>query len=251
MRTMLPTTQELTEVPLHGFRGTSEAAPLTRPRGLTVAISRQAGSRGTTIARKVAEILDWQIFDYDTLDYLVQNDTARAQLLADVPGDAQRWADSQLAHLQRERGLNVEGDALRLVRLLLAVAARGNAVIVGRAAGFMLPPETTVHARIIARLESRVAYMAQEFRLTRPEAVEEVRARDDRRALFLDHTLALDPNDLTAYDVVVNSDRLGVEAAAQFVGWAVRTKQMFVELAEPSEKRSLDTLDHLERSQLD
>jgi cytidylate kinase len=232
----MPTTPELAGVPLHGFRGEAEAAPLTRPRGLTVAVSRQAGARGATIARKVAEILGWQFFDHDTLDYLAQNDTARAQLLADVPADAQRWADAQLAHLQRDRGLNAGGDALGLVRILLAVAARGSAVIVGRAAGFMLPPETTVHARIIAPLDARVAYVAQELRMTRPEAVEEVRARDERRALLLDQTLATDPADLAAYDVVVNSDRLGVEAAAQFVGWAVRTKQMFAEIGPPADQ---------------
>jgi cytidylate kinase len=235
---------EITEVPLHGFRGDAAAAPRARPCGLTVAVSRAAGARGTTIARKVAEILDWQVFDHDTLDYLAQNDDARAQLLADVPADALAWADAQLAALQNNRGLNAEGETLRLVRLLLAVAARGNAVIVGRAAGFLLPAETTVHARVVAPLEARVAYMAQELRLTRPEAVEEVRARDERRAIFLDRTLALDPADLTNYDVVVNSDRLGVEGAAQFVGWAVRTKQMFAELAEPA-NRTRDTLDEL------
>jgi cytidylate kinase len=238
---------ELTGVPLHGFRGEEAEQPLTRPRGLTVAISRQAGARGTTIARKIAEILDWQVFDHDTLDYLAQDDTARAQLLADVPADAQRWADAQLAHLQRDRGLNADAEALRLVRLVLAVGARGSAVIVGRAAGFLLPRETTVHARIIAPLDARVAYLAQELRLTRPEAVEEVRARDERRAAYLDRTLALDVDDLTAYDVAVNSDRLGVEGAAQFVGWAVRTKQMFAELAQPNSRPTRDTLDDLER----
>lgn len=235
---------ELTEVPLHGFRGDEETTPRARPCGLTVAISREAGARGTTIARKVAEILDWQVFDHDTLDYLAQNDSARAQLLADVPADALAWADVQLAHLQRDRGLNAEGESLRLVRLVLAVAARGNAVIVGRAAGFLLPRETTIHIRVIAPLEARVAYMAQELRLTRPEAVEEVRARDERRAIFLDRTLAQDPADLTAYDAVVNSDRLGVEGAAQFIGWAVRTKQMFVELTEPGSETH-GTLDEL------
>ena len=236
---------ELTEVPLHGFRGDAEPAPRARPCGLTVAISRAAGSRGTTIARKVAEILDWQMFDHDTLDYLAQNEAARAQLLADLSADALAWADAQLACLQRDRGLSAEGEALRLIRLVLTVAARGNAVIVGRAAGFLLPPETTVHVRIIAPLEARVAYMAQELRLTRPEAVEEVRARDERRAIFLDRTLALDPSDLTAYDVVVNSDRLGVEGSAQFVGWAVRTKQMFAELAAPPGNHTRNTLDEL------
>lgn len=223
---------EMTGAPVHGFRGDAPAAPLTHPRGLTVAISRQAGSRGATIAQKVAGILAWQVFDHDTLDYLVQDDTARAQLLADVPDDARAWADAQLEHLVRDHNLNADPDALRLIRLVLTVAARGNAVIVGRAAGFILPPETTIHVRIIAPTEARIAYLAQELRLTRPEAAAEVRARDERRARFLDSTLGLDPADPTAYDAVVNSARLGVEGAAQFIGWAVRTKQMFAEIAE-------------------
>lgn len=236
---------ELAAAPLHGFRGDANTAPLTRPRGLTVAISRQAGARGATIARKVAEILDWQLFDHDTLDYLAQTDAAREQLLAEIPTEALAWSEEQLQYLQRDRGLNAAGEVLALVRLVLSIAARGHAVIVGRAAGFLLPPETTLHVRVIASLESRIAYMAQELRLTRPEAAAEVRARDERRAAFLDQILGVDPADPTAYDVVVNSDRLGVEAAAQFVGWAIRTKQMFVELAQPHETSALDTLDEL------
>jgi hypothetical protein len=238
----MPSPTETAQAPLHGFRGHAPAAPAARPHGPVLAVSRQAGARGATIARKAAEILHWQVFDHDTLDYLAQDETAHARLLADVPADAAAWADAQLARLLR---LGVEGDAVRLVRLVLAVAARGSAVIVGRAAGFLLPPETTVHVRVVAPLEARVAYLAQELRLTRAEAVEEVRARDERRALFLGRTLALDPTDLTAYDAVVNSDRLGVEGAAQFVGWAVRTKQMFADLAEPAGRQPLDTLDEL------
>ena len=232
-------------VPMHGFRGDAPAEVLTHPRGLTVAVSRQAGARGATIARKVAELLAWQVFDHDTLDYLVQNDTAREQLLADVPADARAWADAQLAHLQHDRNLNADEDALQLIRLVLTVAARGSAVIVGRAAGFILPPETTVHVRVVAPPEARVAYLAQSLRLTRPEAADEVRARDGRRARFLDQTLGLDLADLTAYDAVVNSERLGVEGAAQFIGWAVRTKQMFSEFADAPRPATFTDLDDL------
>ena len=73
-----------------------------------------------------------------------------------------------------------------MIRVLLAVAARGDAVIVGRGAGFLLPAESTVHVRVIAPLERRVAYFAQSLRLSREEAAAEVRARDERRAEFLE-----------------------------------------------------------------
>lgn len=219
--------------PVHGYRGEAPTPPPpTRPRGLCVAISREAGARGGTIARKVGELLGWQVFDHDTLDYLTQDDTARGQLLADVPEAAMQWADAHLARLQHDKKLTPDPDTAGMIKLLLTVAARGDAVIVGRGAGYLLPAETTVHARIVAPLDSRITYFAQWLRLSRAEAAAEVDARDERRGKFLARTLGRDVHDPTGYDVVVNAGRLGIEAAAQFIGWAVRTKQMFDELRE-------------------
>ena len=65
--------------PLHGFRGDIPAGKLTRPRGMTVAVSREAGARGTTVARKLGELLGWQVFDQETIDYLLVTDPGRAR----------------------------------------------------------------------------------------------------------------------------------------------------------------------------
>lgn len=228
---MLPPT--LTPAPpLHGFRGDRPAAgPATRPRGLTLAISREAGARGTSIARKAGEQLGWQVFDQETLDYLQLNETGRAQLLADVPEGARAWADEYLTRLRLNGLLNPDEETVALMRVILAVAARGDAVIVGRGAGFLLPVESTIHARVVAPIDERVNFFAQTHRMTREEATREVQARDDRRARFLAWAVRRDPAILTAYDLVVNSKRLGVEGAAQLIGWAVRTKQMLAEIA--------------------
>lgn len=218
--------------PMHGFRGDRPTTgPVTRPKGLTLAISREAGARGTSIARKVGEQLGWQVFDQETIDYLLVDETGRAQLLADVPDGARAWADAYLTRLQFDGLVNPDAETVALMRVILAVAARGDAVIVGRGAGFVLPVESTIHTRIIAPFDARVNFFAQTHRMTREEATQEVRARDDRRAKFLAWAIRRDPTNLAAYDVVVNSTRLGVEGAALLVGWAVRTKQMFAEIA--------------------
>src|SRR5205823_4660030 len=140
--------------PVHGYRGQAPTPPpLTHPRGLSVAVSREAGARGGTIARKVGELLGWQVFDQDSLDYLMQNDTAREQLLAEVPAAARAWTDSHFARLQRDQKLSADPETAGMIRLLLAVAARGDAVIVGRGAGILLPPETTDHVRVVAQFD--------------------------------------------------------------------------------------------------
>ena len=70
--------------PLHGYRGETRVTARP-PRGLTVVITRQAGARGGRIAKRVGQILGWQLFDQEMLGYLVQSESAKAELLADVP----------------------------------------------------------------------------------------------------------------------------------------------------------------------
>lgn len=227
-------------VPVHGYRGEPDRAPLAYPRGLSVAISREAGARGGTIARKVGEVLGWQVFDQETIDFLIQNDDAREQLFEDLPARARAWTQTHFARLESEKKLTLDADTAAMIRLLLIVAARGDAVILGRGAGYFLPAESTLHVRIIAPMESRVAYFAQWLRLNREEAAVEVRARDHRRAKFLSTILGNNPTGSTCYDLVVNSGRLGIEPAAQFIGWAVRTKQMFAELQDSDDPQRLN-----------
>ena len=240
MALILPEDEPFAEPPLHGYRGDEPADSDTQPRGLTVALSREAGARGTTIAHKLGVLLGWQVFDQEMLDYLLVNESGRAQLTSELSEGARAWVESRYRELQRERGLKYDLETDGLIQLVLAVAARGDAVIVGRGAGFLLPTETTLHVRIVASFDSRVNYLAQTLRLTHEEAAAEVRTRDDRRARYLSRRLLCNPNDATAYDLVVNSGRLGIEGTAQFIGWAVRTKQQFADLVGPPSAAGID-----------
>jgi len=233
MASILPMNEDQPAAPLHGYRGDEPDNGETQPRGLTVALSREAGARGTTIAHKVGELLGWQVFDQEMIDYLMVNESGQAQLFSELPDGAKAWVEARHEKLRRARSIKFDTETDSLIRLVLAIAARGDAVIVGRGAGFFLPSESTLHARIVASVESRVSFLAQALRLTREEAAAELRTRDERRARYLTRTLLCNPSDPTVYDLVVNSGRLGVESAAQFIGWAVRTKQQFVDLVGP------------------
>jgi cytidylate kinase len=79
---------------------------------------------------------------------------------------------------------------------------------------------------VVAPVEQRVAYLGQWMRLTEPEAAAEVHRRDRRRTEFLAALTDGDPNDPTAYDLLLNSDRLTMETCAELIAQAVRAKQM-------------------------
>jgi cytidylate kinase len=215
---------DLTTTPLHGHRGDRRDRPVA-PAGVPIAVSREAGARGETIARRVGKRLGWQVYTQELLEFLCANDVARQSVLADVPADAAGWVAAQLDRVRRDRGIDPEAEGGDMPRLILSIAARGQAVLVGRGAGYYLPRESSLHVRIVAPLANRIAHMADLLRLTREHAAEQVRQRDERRAEFLLKYFGRRTTDPYDFDLVLNSGLLGEETCADVIVAALNGKQ--------------------------
>ena len=226
MMTTTRGTSDLIEPPMHGNRGNREpAAALSAPLGISVAISREAGARGGSIARRLGKRLGWQVYTQELLEFLSGNESARAHVLADLPTDAAPWVDSQIDRLRQERIVASGSTIDEMPRLILTLAARGGVILVGRGAGYLLPRESSLHVRVFAPLEDRVAYMSQVLRRTQEEAAEQVRDRDEQRAEFLVKSYNRRTGDLHDYDMVLNSYLLGEETCTDLVLVAIRAKE--------------------------
>src|SRR4051794_40672858 len=92
------------ESPRHGYRGehTGPAYPFL-PAGLTVAVSREAGARGTSVAKRAGEKLGWQVYPQEMLEYIAQDATARQEVLEDLTPAAAHWVEEQMERLRAER----------------------------------------------------------------------------------------------------------------------------------------------------
>src|SRR6266567_736440 len=141
------------ETPLHGYRGDAAEEQPELPAGLSIAISREAGARGGTIARIAGTRLGWQVYPQDLLEYVTQDATARQEILDDLPGGAEAWVEEQLSGLVSTRGFSQNPSVVELARVVLYLGARGEAVVVGRGAGCVLPVGSTLNVRIVAPLE--------------------------------------------------------------------------------------------------
>lgn len=218
------------EPPRHGDRG-SEPTAAAHPGEMTVAISREAGAGGVTIARTVAEKLGWQLFDQDMLTFLANDEPARHELYATIPESALAWADLQLPSRLKQSQGSPDAELIEAVKLTLALGARGGVVLVGRGAGCMLPNDTTLHVRIVSPMEVRVGYMAQRLRLSQSEAAAEVESRDRKRAELFERLTGSVADNANNYDLTLNSARLGYEVAAELILCAIRSKSDRVESA--------------------
>jgi cytidylate kinase len=211
--------------PRHGFRGAAGQAHHTEaPLGLAVAVSREAGARGGTIGRLAGKRLGWQVYDQDLLEFMAQDAVARQGLLDNLTPACSEWVDKRMEELRRLYNLGDDSMVLQMSRLVLALAAGGEVVLIGRGANFVLPRETTLNVRVIAPLRERIAYMGQWLRLPVEEATEKVRSRDERRREFLLTHFRRSPDDVQHYDLVLNTGHLGEEVCAELVATAARMR---------------------------
>jgi cytidylate kinase len=223
-----PTAEEnIGHPPLHGFQGdrAPPPPPSAIPASLSIAISREAGARGSTIGSRAGQKLGWQVYNQELLEYIAQEGVFRKNVVDSLSPAATRWAEERLEKLLRQQNLSQHPSILDLARIVLALGAQGEVVIIGRGAGCILPPESTLNVRIVAPLADRIAYMSQWLRLTMEEAAVEVRLRDSRRADFIPTHFHRQPGDIYQYDLIVNSSLLGEEGCADLIAKAARTKE--------------------------
>lgn len=209
--------------PHHGERG-ERAAPAALPRGLSIALSREAGSRGSSIARRVSARMGWDIYTQEMIEVLAQEGALNQEIANELPAGAAEWVDERLQQLLVEQSISRNPQVLELARVIALLGVQGEIVLLGRGAGCVLPTASTLHVRLVAPLADRVAYTAQHLRLTDHEAVEHVRRSDHRRADFLSTHFHRKPSDSHQYDLVLNTSTLGEEACADAIVHMARAK---------------------------
>jgi cytidylate kinase len=221
-----PRPDEPRESPRHGFQGDRGAPPPPRsgPSTLTIAVSREAGARGGTIARRVGRKLGWQVYDQELLEYMAQEAVVSQGVLDAPPAAPADWVEARLQQLLRDKALSDHPTIVNLARVVLTLGAQGQVVLLGRGAGCLLPRETTLAVRFIAPLHERIAYMGQWMRLPVEEAAERVRLSDERRREFVVNNFHRDPNEVHQYDMVLNSSLLGEDVCAELIVQATRVR---------------------------
>jgi cytidylate kinase len=214
------------EAPRHGNQGNRALPPAapTVPVSLTIAISRETGSRGGTIAHRAARKLGWSVYNQELLEYIAQEGAFRQGVADNQTPAAAQWAERHLDILLREQNLSQHPSIAELARVVLALGAQGECVVIGRGAGCILPAESSLGVRVVAPSADRIAYMSQRLRLSRDEAALHVKQRDQQRSEFIATHFHRQPGDIYQYDLVLNSSLLGEELCAELIAQAARAK---------------------------
>jgi cytidylate kinase len=202
-------------------RRESSSSPSPIARFRNICISRESGAGGGTIGRMVGRKLDWKVFDHELLEAIAQ----RMELSADevrafdelAPSVVQDW----ILPLREEHYAPQEAYLDHLAKLIDAIARAGESIIVGRGANYLLPRHETLSVRIVAPLKARAIRLSERMGVSIRTARRA--ARDlDRRRLQFDRTMhRADSTDPHNFDLVIDSDSLGLNMAAEIIVRAV------------------------------
>lgn len=222
-----PTVERLTDAMARAQKHWREHHPEAagKAEAVTIALSRQAGVPGTTIAHALGTKLGWAVYDHELLERLAQEMGFRVELLESVDERRQSWLRESLEAFSSVPSVSENSYVRHLIETILSLGTHGECIIVGRGAAQILPVEHTLRVRLLGTFADRVTNTARRLNLSRADAERWVTDTDRQREEFIRAHLQQDPTDATHYDLLLNTSRWDLAECVDLIVAALRAMQ--------------------------
>lgn len=190
-----------------------------------ITISREKGSGGRIIAYEVAKQLggQWQVFHKEIVEQIARETNLTKELIDEVDEKNIPMIDEIVADFFGKRYLNLSSYYKHLLKTLSAIAHRGNAIIVGRGANFLI--KNALKIRIICDPEQRLKWLMQYEKFSRDKALKMIEEFDKKRVEYTKNLFQKDPREEHHYDLIIKtSDYLDVKEASKLIARLARKK---------------------------
>lgn len=197
---------------------------------MVITLSRQYGSGGSEVARRVAEALGWQVVDNE----LVEQVAARAGMTPEEVAEREERAPSFVERLTRTLaaanpelfpppgGTVTELEEQSLVhiteRVVSEMARQGRVVLVGRAAPAVIGQGgEALHVKLVAPKPFRIHAVCERFGIEPEAAARQLDEMDGKRARYHREYYQRDWTDPVNYHITLNTGALGLAGAAEVI----------------------------------
>jgi cytidylate kinase len=185
--------------------------------GPYISISREAGAGGLTIARIVGQQLSWDVLDKELLEFMAERYNMPRDMLEIVDETKANWFYDVLGSFLDARIVSHDSFVYHLERIIFLAALHGNVVFVGRGAQFALPRNSGIAVRIIKPKAKRIEALMVRQQISHAEADGRVDELDKNRREFCRRHFHHDIERSAEYDLIINTDRLSDQAAAELI----------------------------------
>ena len=182
-----------------------------------ITVSSEPGSGGTVIAQEIAKRLDLDYFNRDIVEGIAESAEIRSSVIDTIEKERLSGIEDFIASLIKDHYLYPGIYLQHLLKVVGTIGKHGRAVIVGRGANFILPPDERFSVRVIAPLEIRVQNISTWHKVNLEKARQRVIRRESKRRAFIRQSFNASINDPHNYDLIINTGKMRIESAVEAV----------------------------------
>lgn len=201
-----------------------------------ITISRELGSGGRTIGRKLAQKLNYRYSDKELIHNLHEKFHLTTSGIEKLKGQKKNWFNDfiQLVAPAPQADMFIDPDSQYIkefradlttddiheaeVEIIKAIAAEGPCVIAGRSAFFVLQGmENKVDVFITASMEHRIERVMRKQGLSREQAIEVIERVDKGRDNYIKRYTGKSRYDARNYDLCIDVDKLTEDEAVDLI----------------------------------
>jgi len=182
-----------------------------------VTISREPGSGGNILGERLAKRLSVELFHQNVIHAMAKSAKVSAQLLETLDEKGLSVLEDWMAYLVDFRHMWPDQYLKHLMKVIGAIGRHGGAILIGRGANFILPPERRFSVRVIAPFEVRVANVARNHQVSEAEARNRITKTDSQRRAFIRKYFNTSIADPLNYDMVINTGSVSIDGAVEAI----------------------------------
>lgn len=194
-----------------------------------VTITRQFGSLGRPIAKRMSELLGIEYYDRDLVDQAAKTLNLPESVVDEAEESAEAVAPFYLRRMQFPlgKGTSTRQDEIFAAQqnIIKFLAEKETCIIVGRCSDFILEEmKNAVHIFIYAPYEKRVENCVNNLKMEINEARKLIVSVDEARDSYHMNYAGYYPNDEKHKDIMIDSSLLGEEGTAEYLAELIRRK---------------------------
>ena len=194
--------------------------------GPVITISRQPGSGSHDIAPRIAEELQLDLFDAKIINEVAESARMSEKVISSLDEKMRSTLDNWIQFLKTTRWMMADKYLQHLTKVIGTAGKHGGAVIIGRGANLILPPEETLRIRIIAPMEQKIKNLAEGLGITEKEAEKQIITMEAERKAFIKKLFKVDIDDPMNYDLVINTQFIEIDAILTMVKASLKKKKL-------------------------
>ena len=191
-----------------------------------ITVAREPGSIVTDLVQRISQELKLDIIDARIIHEVAKSVRMSEKVVSYMDEKTRSILDNWILYLGRTRFLLADEYVRHLTKVICTIGEQGGAIIIGRGANLILPPDDTLRVRFIAPMETKIRNIMREFGLTEDDAKKQIILKEAERRDSVRRNFKVDIEDPTNYDLIINTEFLGTEHIVGIIKSALKFKKI-------------------------